>query len=291
MLTAGVLFALSNVLTQYVASHFHIASVRLAFWQYLLSLIFFVPLILQLGLKAFRTHRAGKHILRVVLATLGVQFFISALTHGVDIWQVVATDMTSPFMVIIGARIFLNEQVGWRRWIAVTVGFIGGMIILAPWSTHFTVYSLLPFGSAAMWAAYSLMTKAFVADEAPETVTIYLLVLLTPINAVFLAAANGFAPGAFIPPHGMLLGGLLALGALTAGAQTLLTRAYASADASFLQPFDNVRLPLNILAGFMAFGSAPSGWLWCGALLIIGASFSLIWAERTSSSVPLSADI
>lgn len=283
MLVAGCLFAVSNVLTQYVATHFQISSVRLAFWQYLLSLIFYVPLIIRLGGRAFRTRRAGMHILRVVLATLGVQFFIAALSHGVDVWQVVATDMTSPFMVIIGARIFLRENVGWRRGLAVLVGFTGGMIILAPWSTQFTVYSLLPFGSAAMWACYSLMTKSFVADESPETVTIYLLVLLTPVNAVFLAAANGFAPGAFFPPHGFLLAGLFALGALTAAAQTLLTRAYASADASFLQPFDNVRLPLNIVAGFLAFGSAPSGYLWFGALLIVAASLSLIWAERRSS--------
>ncbi|MGB8602653.1 MAG: DMT family transporter [Rhizomicrobium sp.] len=279
MVTAGVLFALINILTQWLALHYHYPSMALAFWQYGLALVFFLPLLIRHGVRAFHTTRPWHHILRVVLATIGVQFFVAALTHGVAIWQVVALDMTSPFLVILGAHLFLGEKIGIRRGLAAMVGFAGGMLILAPWSTTFTLYSLFPLGSAAMWAAFSLMTKSFVATEKPEAVTVYLLALLTPINAVFLAAGGGFALAAFAPPTGTILGIIVALGALTAVSQALLTRAYASADAAFLQPFDNIRLPLNIAASYLVFATAPHGYLWLGAGLIVLASLSLLKAE------------
>lgn len=279
MVAAGVLFAIINILTQGLSQQYHYPSMALAFWQYGLALVCFVPLFFRLGWKAFHTARPVQHVVRVVLATIGVQFFVAALTHGVAVWQVVALDMTSPFLVIVGAHLFLGEKIGFRRGLAAVVGFTGGMLILAPWSTSFSVYSLFPLGSAIMWASFSLMTKRFVATERPEAVTVYLLALLTPINALFLAGVGGFSVSAFLPPTGVVLGIIVVLAVLTAASQALLSRAYAFADAAFLQPFDNVRLPLNIAAGFLVFGTAPHGYLWLGAGLIVLASLSLLKAE------------
>ncbi len=62
----------------------------------------------------------------------------------VPIWQAIALVMTSPFFIIIGARLFLGETVGRDRWLATLTGFIGAMIILQPWSDSFTLAALLP---------------------------------------------------------------------------------------------------------------------------------------------------
>ena len=91
------------------------------------------------------TKRWPMHILRVVLAAAGVQLWVSGLSH-VPIWQAIALIMTSPFFVTIGARMMLGEAVGAERWGAVLVGFIGGMIILSPWSDSFTWHAVLPVG-------------------------------------------------------------------------------------------------------------------------------------------------
>lgn len=278
MVAAGLSFAMINVLTQWVGRHGY-PSPALAFWQYALALIFFVPAMFRLGIGAFRTRRPLQHLLRVVFAALGVQFFVAALAHGVPVGQVVAIDMTSPFMVIVGAWLYLGERIGPARLIATVAGFVGGIIILAPWDSGFTPYSLLPLGAAAMWAGWSLMTKHFVGYEKPEAVTVHLLVLLMPINALILAMSGGFSVAAFALPHGDILIAVLALAALTAAAQGLLTRAYASADAAYLQAFDNVRLPINVFAGWLVFASVPGGHLWLGAVLVVGASLFLLKTE------------
>lgn len=292
MVSAGVVFAGINVLTQWVTGTFHYSSQALAFWQYGLSLVFFLPTLIKLGAGAFRTNHPMLHVVRVIFATLGVQFFVGALAHGVPIAQVVAIDMTSPFIVILAARLILGERIGPHRALATIVGFVGGMLILAPWSDSFSVYSLLPLGAAAMWAGSSVMTKQLAAVEKPESVTVYLLALLTPINAAFLFTSSGFDAGAaFALPSGTVLWVILALAALTAAAQYLLTLAYARADASYLQTFDNVRLPLNTLAGYLVFAYAPDGYLWVGAILIIGASFYLLRNEagRPADGAPVPA--
>ncbi|MEO0913781.1 MAG: EamA family transporter, partial [Pseudomonadota bacterium] len=73
---------------------------------------------------------------------------------------------------------------------------------------------------------------------------------------------------------------------LTAAAQFALAKAYALADASYLQPFDHLKLPFNVLLGLLVFGFVPPGSLWLGSGLIVVASFYLLSAEgQTHKSV------
>jgi len=182
--------------------------------------------------------------------------------------------MTSPFFVIIGAKLFFRERVGWVRWLATLAGFSGGMVILEPWTEAFTLAALLPVGAAAFWAGTSLVTKKLTATEDADSITVYLLLLLTPVNAVLALGEGG------ILPSGPALWLLVGAGALTVLANYLLTLAYQMADAAFVQPFDHLKLPLNIAVGFFAFGFAPSGAFWPGALVIVGASLLVMLDER-----------
>jgi S-adenosylmethionine uptake transporter len=62
-------------------------------------------------------------------------------------------------------------------------------------------------------------------------------------------------------------------------AQYFLTRAYTAADAAYVQPFDDLKLPLNVFAGWLVFGYAPTGYLWLGAALIFCASLFIMRNE------------
>ncbi|MDQ1185751.1 DMT family transporter [Agrobacterium larrymoorei] len=272
MVLAGIAFAALNVVTQELAMTLGFPPASTAFWQYGFALILSLPLLVRLGLRAMKTGYPFRHIFRVLLAAFGVQAWVMGLVT-VPIWQAIALVMTSPFFIIIGARLFLGETVGRDRWLATLTGFIGAMIILQPWSDSFTMAALLPILSALLWGGSSLIMKNLTHHEPPETVTVWLLVLLTPINAG-LAAASGFAV-----PEGLALWLLLGAGLLTALGQYLLTLAYNAADAAYVQPFDDLKLPLNVFAGWIVFGYAPSGYLWLGALLILCASLFLMLRE------------
>lgn len=279
MVLAGIAFALLNVATQWLAMTLAFPPASAAFWQYGFALVLSLPLLFKLGLKAMRTRYPWRHLLRVLLAALGVQAWVTGLAT-VPIWQAIALVMTSPFFIIVGARVFLGETVGRNRWLATLAGFCGAMIILQPWSDAFSPAAFLPVLSALLWGGASLMMKNLTAHERPETVTVWLLALLTPINAG-LAAASGFAI-----PGGIVLALLLLSGLLTVAGQHFLTLAYSTADAAYVQPFDDLKLPLNVLAGWLVFGYAPAGYLWLGAILILGASLFLMVSEMLREREP-----
>ncbi|WP_316861123.1 DMT family transporter [uncultured Cohaesibacter sp.] len=272
MIVAGVAFALVNLSTQYLTMKLGVGSLVVAFGQYFVAFVCSLPWLFKVGLGAARTRQLGKHVLRVVFAVLGVQAWTAGLAY-VPIWQAIALIMTSPFFVTLGAYLFLKERIGPHRLAATVIGFVGGMIILAPWSDDFSLYAFWPVLAAACWAATSLMTKTLTGDEAPEAVTIYLLLLMTPVNAVMLLG------GELAMPSMLALGVLLVSGLLVYIAQLLIARAYAVADAAYVQPFDHIKMAFNVLAGWLAFGFAPVGIFWLGALLIVGASLYILHRE------------
>lgn len=271
MIIAGLIFAIINTLLQSLTMQFGQASSSVVFWQYLIALLFSLPWILRRFNEA-KTSNLMLHLLRVFLAAVGVQLWVVGLSY-VPIWQAIALIMTSPFFVTIGAYFVLQEKVGIERWLAVGFGFLGGMIILSPWADDFGLHTLYPLAASFFWALSSITTKHLARVEKPQTLTFYLLVLLTPINAV-LAFETGYVISQPIAIWMVIIAGIL-----TALAQYALAKAYTVADAAYLQPFDHLKLPMNVLLGWLVFGFLPVGSMWLGSLIIVGASSYLLSAE------------
>lgn len=276
MLTAGLAFAIVNSLAQVLSVKLHLPSTTVAFIQYFIALIAMLPWLRSLGLRqALRTQHFGLHCVRVFLSVIGIQLWLWALAYPVPIWQGIALLMTSPLFATIGSGIFLRERVGAARWFATLAGFVGAMIILEPWGNDFNWATLLPVGAAFFWASYSLMVKKMSAYDSPTTMVVYLLLLITPFN--ILLALPDFTMPSSVETWGLLVGA----GLLTGLAQWAIAKAYAVADASFVQPFDHAKLPLNVLAGWIVFGWVPPGRLWLGAAIIIASvAFITHWESR-----------
>ncbi|MGF1732155.1 DMT family transporter [Photobacterium kasasachensis] len=279
MLTAGLAFAIVNSLAQYLSVMLHLPSTTVALIQYFIALIAIFPWLRSLGLRqALQTKHFGMHCLRVFLSVIGIQLWLWALAYPVPIWQGIALLMTSPLFATIGSGLFLKEKVGIARWAATLAGFVGAMIILEPWADSFSWAALLPVGAAFFWACYSLMVKKMSVDDSPTTMVVYLLILITPFN-LFLAV-----PDFTMPASGLTWVLLAGAGLLTALAQWSIAKAYAVADASFVQPFDHAKLPLNVLAGWVVFGWVPPGRLWLGAAIIIASvAFITQWENKKAT--------
>jgi len=276
MLLAGLSFAMVNTLSQYLSMNLSVPSTVVAFVQYGVALVVMLPWLLKSGMrKALHTKNFKWHILRVALAIAGIQVWLWALAYPVPIWQGISLLMLSPLFATIGAALFLGENVGWARFGATLVGFLGALVVLAPWTEDFSWGALLPVVAAFFWAAYSLMVKRLSADDSTMTMVVYLLLFITPFN-VFLVVPDWDA--SYLVEYG----GWLALsGVLVALAQWSVASAYANADASFVQPFDHAKLPINILAGWIVFAWVPPGYLWLGAFMILASVVFIGRYERT----------
>ncbi|USD43680.1 DMT family transporter [Vibrio sp. SCSIO 43135] len=279
MLTAGLAFAIVNSLAQIASINYGLSSTTVAFIQYGVALLVILPYLKTLGIRqSLRTQHFGLHAFRVFLSVIGIQLWLWALAYPVPIWQGIALLMTSPLFATVGSGLFLKEKVGIARWGATLAGFAGAMIILEPWSDEFSWAALLPVGAAFFWACYSLMVKKLSSNDSPSTMVVYLLVLITPFN-LLLAVPEWQTPDSIA-----LWGILLFAGSMTALAQWAIVKAYSVADASFVQPFDHAKLPLNVLAGWLVFSWVPPGRLWLGAAIIIASvAFITRWEAKKSS--------
>ncbi len=278
MLTAGLAFAVVNSVTQIATIKFGLTSTTVALIQYAVAIVVILPYLKTLGIRrSLRTQHFGWHVFRVFLAVIGIQLWLWALANPVPIWQGIALLMTSPLFATVGSGLILKEKVGIARWGATLTGFIGAMIILEPWAEDFSWATLLPVGAAFFWACYSLMVKKLSSVDNPSTMVVYLLLLITPFNLLLAI------PEWQTPVGGTLWVLLIAAGAMTALAQWSIVKAYSVADASFVQPFDHAKLPLNVLAGWMVFGWVPPGRLWLGAIIIIlSVAFITQWEAKKS---------
>lgn len=276
MLTAGLAFAIVNSLVQVASINFGLSSTTVALVQYAIALLVILPYLKTLGIRrSLKTKHLGQHVFRVSLSVIGIQLWLWALAYPVPIWQGIALLMTSPLFATIGSGLLLKEKVGPARWFATVTGFVGAMIILEPWSESFSWATLLPVGAAFFWACYSLMVKRLSSDDSPSTMVVYLLVLITPFNLLLAL------PTWQMPTGTTLWLVLIAAGAITALAQWAIVKAYSVADASFVQPFDHAKLPLNVLAGWMVFGWVPPGRLWLGAAIIVASvAFITQWETK-----------
>jgi S-adenosylmethionine uptake transporter len=265
----------------------------MAFWQYLIATVVALPLILRIGLDKLRTTHPVVHEIRAFVSALGVHVFVYGFASGVPIWQMVTLLATGPLFIILGSVLFLGERVSPARLIAALAGFAGAIIVSGVGTEGLGLTTLVPIIAAALWATTDVLTKYLArAGESPETLTLSLLVLVTPNHLLILLAVTALAavaPGIlpagvatgfpFQLPDGTGLLLLILLGVLTAVAQYLLAFAYKVADATYLQPFGDTKVPLSGLLGWVFVSQLPSVWFWPGAALIVGASLFIYWAE------------
>jgi drug/metabolite transporter (DMT)-like permease len=262
------------------------------FWQYLIATLFALPLVFRIGLHKLTTRHPVLHEIRALVSALGAQVFVFGFASGVPVWQMVGLLMTGPFFVILGSVLFLGERLGPARLGASIVAFAGAMFIVGVGTDSFTWAAILPILAAALWSATTVITKYLSREEEPETLTLYLVLLITINHAIIgiaLAILVALLPAGALPvalsggfafPAGGAAWVVVFLGFITAASQYLMWSAYKRADATYLQPFDDLKLPLNTLLGWIVLSQMPSIWFWPGALLIVLAS-SFIFSTET----------
>lgn len=281
MLLAGIAFAGINVITPLITEHYRITSSWIAFYQYLFALLFMAPFILRLGLKRILyTQHFMTHFWRILVAVIGIQFWVYALAIQFPIGEGVALLMTSPLFASLGAFLFLRERLTAPRVIATILGFMGAIIILAPNQQNFNSAAIYPLLAALFWALHALLMKHLSDKDHPLTMVSYLYILMVPIN-LFIALTDNFShlPDQLFVPDRELLLALLLLGFLTAIAQYSVAKAYSHADVIFIQPFDYFKLPLNTFLGFIIFGWAVTLQFWLGALIMVSSLLAISYFE------------
>ncbi|RWH76911.1 MAG: DMT family transporter [Mesorhizobium sp.] len=201
--------------------------------------------------------------------------FLVALAH-LPIANVSAVLQALPLAVTMGAALVFNEGVGWRRWLAITIGFAGVLIIVRPGFEGFSVYSLLALACVGCCAVRDLATKRI-----PQAIPTLLVSTTTALAMTMLGAALLLPMGGWTPMTGESTA-LLALAAvLVVIGYQFIIMAMRMGDISFIAPFRYTALLWSILLGLFIFGDVPDLPMILGAIVIVGSGLYALYRERT----------
>lgn len=179
----------------------------------------------------------------------------------------------NPLAVTVGAALFLGESVGWRRWTAIGIGFIGVMLIIQPGLAGFTPASLFAVAAVFLLAARDLASRAVPPEIASVQLAAWGFLSLLPGGAVILWVM-GTAPVMPGARQVILLVAALVIGGLGYYAIIAATRL---GEISAVVPFRYSRLVFAMILGFVVFGERPNAWMITGSALVIGTGLYTIW--------------
>ena len=185
----------------------------------------------------------------------------------------------TPLVVVGGAAVFFGERVGWRRWLAVGIGFAGVLIILRPGFDGFSALSLLAVLGMLGFAGRDLATRAAPKVMSNRQLGVAGFAMLSLAGAIILAWTGG---AVWPDARGW---GLLAGTALFAVlGYHALTSAMRTGEIGFVTPFRYVRLVFAMILAMALFHERPDLWTWIGAALIVGSGlYTLIRGNRRAA--------
>ena len=204
---------------------------------------------------------------------VATQFLMVTSLGLLPLADVTALSFSGPLVITALAGPMLGEQVGWRRWAAVVVGFSGVLIMVRPDPEIFRIAALLPILAASSGALRDLVTRRISTGESS------IAILCFSTSAVLLA---GLVSMLFdhVPLNMADLPLLAVAGCLQGAAHFILIEAFRHGEAAVIAPFKYTALPCAAVFGFLLFGQIPDIWIITGAMPVICAGLYIVHRER-----------
>ena len=279
MLLALAFFSMLDTAAKYLATVDKVPVVQLSWLRFLVQFVLLLVLVPAFGVlsleRLFTTGKFLKQMARSTLMAATTLFNFLALQH-LRLDQTVTIIFLAPLVVAALAGPLLGEWVGWRRAVAIAVGFLGVLIAVRP--GYGGVHPAIVFAFLAMtaYALFMLLTRHLAPFDPP---------LVTLFYSMFVGTAVG-APIAMMewvwPQYWSTWALLMSLGVLGGTGHFLFILAYARAPASAISPFLYAQFVTMVALGYVVFGDVPDLWTIFGASVIIASGIYLIHRERVT---------
>ncbi len=224
------------------------------------------------GLAILRIHNIKGQALRGCCVIAGAFLFITGLRH-LALADAIAIAFTGPLFITAMAPLVLGENVGWRRWLAVLIGFAGVLFMLRPGSDALQWAIVFPLGAAICGGLRDLVTRRIAGTET----TVAVLAVTT--TAVLLAGLTTAPFVDWVQPRSADIATFATSGALIAVAHSLMIEAFRRGEATLVAPFKYSSLLWATLIGYLMFGELPDTWTLVGAVVIVLAGLYVLHRE------------
>ena len=273
MIATTFVFAMQDGISRHLASEYNtLMVVTVRYW-------FFAAFVMTVAArKAGGLGRAAATSQPVLQITRGLLLAgeICVAIWGFTLLGLVASHAVFavyPLLVAALSGPVLGEKVGWRRWAAIGVGFIGMLVIMRPGFSVFSPLALIPFVSALMFAVYGLLNRYAARRDSAATSFFWTGV----VGAVAMTPVGLYTWEPMTGPDWAWMITLCITGAL---GHFLLIKAYEVAEASAVQPFAYLQLVFVSILGVTIFNEVIEPPVAIGAAIIVAAGLFTLWRER-----------
>lgn len=282
MIATTLVFAAQDGISRHLGTHYSIYMVVMVrFW-------FFALFVMAMAARSEGGLRAATssaypwvQLARGVILVAEIAVMLVAFVK-LGLIEAHAVFTCYPLLVAALSGPILGEKVGWRRWSAILVGFVGVLIILQPGFAVFSPWALVPLLSAAMFAVYGLLTR-FVARKDNTSVSFF----WTGVVGAVAMTPFGLSHWTWMAPADW---GWMAILCCTAAlSHWLLIKAYAVAEASAIQPFAYLQLVWASGIGLVVFGETLRVNVAIGAGIVVLAGIFTLWRQRLREKAALQA--
>ncbi|MFT5797871.1 MAG: drug/metabolite transporter (DMT)-like permease [Candidatus Azotimanducaceae bacterium] len=276
MIAATFVFAMQDGISRHLASEYNVLMVVMIRYWFFAAFVMAVASRAAGGLRvAAKTRQPILQIGRGVLLAGEVCVAITAITY-LGLVDSLAIFICYPLLVAALSGPILGEQVGWRRWAAIGVGFVGVLIILKPGFGVFEPAAILALISAVMFALYALLTRYAARQDSTATSFFW----TGTVGAVFMSVVGAWSWETMISSDWVWMAILCVSGAF---GHWLLIRCYEMAEASAVQPFAYFHLVFGSMVGVLVFGEVIALNVSLGAAIVVAAGLFTFWRERQQS--------
>ncbi len=272
LVVATFFFAAQDAITKHLVqslSVFQIVAVRFFFFA-LFALAFAAR---RVGLRrSFQSANLPLQVVRGLLIMAEISLF--ALTIGyMGLAEMHALFACFPLVITALSVPLLGESVGWRRWLAVAIGFVGTLIIIRPGAGIFNPWALGAISAASMFAVYNILTRKVSRDDRFETSLVY-FGLVGFLSSLVFAVFVWKTP---TPTESLLL---LAISITGIIGHLSLIKALELVPAVILQPFNYFVLVWAIILGFLIYGEVLDPITLAGAAIVVGSGVFIAFREH-----------
>ena len=227
------------------------------------------------GLDALKTREIGWHLLRSLFA-IGAMFgFFYGLAH-MPLVNALTLGYTAPLIVTALSAIVLGDEVGWRRWSAVMLGFVGVLVMLRPGQQAMSFAEVAVLIAAACYASQAITARKLSGTESTLSLSLYIIVGPLVVAAISIDADAWISPDTV----GWVLMTTAAIGSVVAWIGFI--NAYRSVSPAILAPLEYVALIGGAIAGYLLWDEVPDRWVVAGALIIVASGLFVVYRGRSS---------
>lgn len=272
MVASGLGFVGMGIMIRVLTPAF--STFELLFFRAVVAVALLAPWIARTGRGALATRRFGLHALRAFLAYVGMLGLFYGIGR-IPLGDAIALQFTQPLFIVLLATPVLGETLKPARIAAMAAGFAGVLILLRPGFAEITLGTAAVLAASLVYAGSNTCIKLLVRTEPANRTVAYVNLLMMPM---------ALAPAVFFwrTPDLVQAGWLLVLGLTAFAGVFCLTRAFNVADASAVVPYDFLRLPFAVAAGWLLFGEATDLFTWAGATVIFAAAYGLLRSEAAA---------